>query len=139
PLRAAGWWTDESRWLVQQETGYNRPQGAGRAVHHQTRFADQGSVRNRGQGLRLYSVASAGAGLGRVEKTEGGAARRQFGSSLLDDQTRIRWFQYASPGGFVLPGLFVSGRQRRPPHQTRSERIRCSISIFVGLSRRSAS
>ena len=55
----------------------------------QARSADQGSVRNRGQGFRLYPAASAGAGVGRVEKTEAGAACRQSGSALLGDQTGI--------------------------------------------------
>src|SRR5205823_13224711 len=105
----------------------------------QARFADQGSVRDRGQGFRVFPATSAGAGLGRVEKSEGGAARRQCGSALLDDQTGISRLQYMSPGGCVLSGLILSARQRRPPYQTRSERITCSLSLFVGLSRRSAS
>ena len=67
-------------------------------------------VRNRSEGFRLHPAAPAGAGLGRIEKAESGAARRQSGSALLDDQTgRIRRLRYPGPGGFALPGLFVSG------------------------------
>ena len=48
----------------------NSPTRCCGARHGQARSADQGSVRNRGQGLRLYPAAPAGAGLGRVEESE---------------------------------------------------------------------
>ena len=77
----------QSRRLLQQEDRRTHRQGAGRDRHGQARSADQGSLRNRRQGLRLYPAAPAGAGLGRVEESEADAARRQPGAALLGGQT----------------------------------------------------
>ena len=107
--------------------------------HGQARPADQAGVRNRRQGLRLHPAAPAGAGLGRVEKGEADAARRQPGPALLGDQTGLARLQRPGPGGFALPGLFVSGDSDVRRHQKRSERITCSLSLFAAPSRPSAS
>ena len=80
-----------------------------RPDNDQARSADQGSVRNRRQGFRLYPVASAGAGVGRIEEGETDAACRQSGSAVLGNQTGLGSFEAHGPGGFPLPGPFISG------------------------------
>ncbi len=101
---------NQPRRLLQQKNGRNYRQGAARDRRSQTRFADQRGVRDRQQGFRIYPAASASLGLGRIEKAEGGAAPRQPGSALLDDQTGMMLLRYTSPGASRFPGLFVSAR-----------------------------
>ena len=83
----------------------------------QARSPDQAGVRNRCQGFRLYPAASAGAGLGRVEEGETDAACRQSGSAVLGNQTGLGSSKTQGPGGFTLPGPFVSGSTRRTPEK----------------------
>ena len=121
------------RRLLQQEDGRDHRQGAGRTRCGQARPADQGSLRNRGQGLRLHPAASAGPGLGRVEKAEGGAARRQPGAALLDGQSRTRQAQRPRSRWLHAPGTFRFRRTvASATRKERSERITCSLSLFAG-------
>ena len=100
PISAAtatrSWMRSTDKVLVETDTG-------------QARSADQAGVRNRHQGLRLYPAAPAGAGLGRLEKGETDPACGQPGAAVLGDQTGVGSFERTGPGGFALPGLFVSG------------------------------
>ena len=58
---------------------------------------------------------------------------------LLGDQTGLGSFEAHGPGGFTLPGPFVSGASLASATPNRSERITCSLSLFAGRSRPSAS
>ena len=55
----------------------------GRKRHRQARRDDQGSLPDRGQGLGLHPASPAGARLGRLEKGQAHAARRQRGHADL--------------------------------------------------------
>ena len=64
------------------------------------------------EGFRLHPAAPAGAGVGRLEKGQAQAARRQPGPALLGDQTGLMACQNG-PGGTALPGPFVLRLTRR--------------------------
>src|SRR6267378_236735 len=110
PRRSQGFHArrSQSRRLLQQGAGCADRQGADRDRYGQARKTDQAGLRDRHQGLRLYSAAPAGPGMGRLEQGEIDAARRQPGAALLGDQTgRVGRLITRGPGGFALPGPFV--------------------------------
>ena len=92
-----------------------------------------------GQGFRLHPAAPAGAGLGRVEKSQADPARRQPGPALLGDQTGLVRLQHQVPAAsrfrdFSFPG---DSDVRRTKREVKG--ITCSLSLFAAPSRPSAS
>jgi peptide/nickel transport system substrate-binding protein len=64
----------QSRRLLQQGVRQTDRRGLAGGRHDRAQPDDQAGLRNRDEGLRLYPAAPAGAGLGRLEETESGAA-----------------------------------------------------------------
>src|SRR4029077_19038399 len=82
----------------------------GRARYRQARSDDQESLRIRHPGLRLHPAASAGVGLGRLEKGEIDPACGQPGTALLGHETGIAVLSNSRSRKVQLPGLVPTFR-----------------------------
>ena len=71
----------------------------------------EAGLRNRRQGFRIHPAASAGAGVGRVEKGEAVATRGQSGPALLGDQTGINRLECSVPAVLRFRDFSFPGRQ----------------------------
>src|SRR4029077_732791 len=100
----------QSRRLLQQGTRRARRQDPGRARYRQARSDDQESLRIRHPGLRLHPAASAGVGLGRLEKGEIDPACGQPGTALLGHETGIAVLSNSRSRKVQLPGLVPTFR-----------------------------